>query len=273
MPLEKTEAILLRSHNWAESSRTVVVFSRAFGKLALVDKGGRSMKSRRGRLVAFARLQLTFYTSRREGHGYISDLDLIGSGDFAAEGNLGRLAFGSAACELLDTLLPDAEAMPELYDYFALYLDYLNLADRRSLAALFVAFMLRTLSHLGYHPSLAACVNCGRDLSAPGPASEGPAAGECPVDFSVARGGVVCGACQTVGDYYIHLSRDQHGRLIRLQTASLKEAAALPISYREASVLLEVLTRFLSYQAQINGALKSQDFLEKLRRTTLSEQQ
>jgi len=40
------------NYNWSESSRTAVFFTERFGKLPLVDKGGRSAKSKRGPLDA-----------------------------------------------------------------------------------------------------------------------------------------------------------------------------------------------------------------------------
>jgi DNA repair protein RecO (recombination protein O) len=107
MSLEKTEAVVLKAFNWSESSRTIVFFSRRFGKLALIDKGGRSLKSKRGRIVAFATLEVTFYASHKESPGYIRDVDPIATFSFDKEGTLGRLAYGSAGCELLHSLLPE----------------------------------------------------------------------------------------------------------------------------------------------------------------------
>ena len=63
MALEKTEAVVLKAFNWSESSRTVLFFSRRFGRIALVDKGGRSFKSKRGRVTPFAKLEISFYQS------------------------------------------------------------------------------------------------------------------------------------------------------------------------------------------------------------------
>lgn len=263
MALHKSEAILLKAFNWSESSRTVVFFTRRVGKLPLVDRGGRSIKSRRGRLHPFSPLELTYYSSEKESRGYLSSIDLIEARRFEGEGSLGRLAFGSAACELLYLLLPEEEAQVGLYDYFNAYLKYVDLADRRSLPALFLAFFLRTLSSLGYHPSLDRCVGCNRETGDSAPESDD-------VLFSPERGGAICAACQTAGDYYIRLSSRAAGRLATLQKSGLSQAAAVPISYQEASLLLEALGKFVRYQADLKGDLKSLEFLQKLKNTNLS---
>ncbi len=160
MGIAKSEAVLLKAFNWAESSRTLVFFTREFGKLPIVDKGGRSIKSKRGRLIPFAELELTFYKSDKEARGYVSDIELIRAFEFEKEGTLGRLAYGSAACELLYLLLPEEEPQADLYTYFLSYLEFIDNADRKGLPALFITFYLR-LAVAFRVPSLAGVLCCG----------------------------------------------------------------------------------------------------------------
>ncbi len=264
MALEKTEAVVLKAFNWSESSRTVVFFTRGFGKIALVDKGGRSIKSRRGRIVSFAFLELTFYTSEKESSGYIRDIDPLKTFSFEKEGTVGRLAYGSAACELLNLLLPDSEPQPDLFDYFAAFLNTMETADKRSLPGLFPAFFIRCLSHLGYHPSLTHCSSCGKQ------ADSGSWRGTDDfIRFSPERGGVVCSSCQTAADRYIRLSQSGFDQLVALQRASLTEAAAMPIAYADTELLLEVLTSFMSFQTGLSGRINSLEFLKKMKDTKL----
>jgi len=212
--------------------------------------------------MPFTRLEVTFYNSEKETRGYVSDSEPIEWFMFEKEGTLGRLAYGSAACELLYLLLPEEEPQGALYVYFVSFLQHINADDRRSLPGLFLAFFLRVLSQLGYHPSLAYCVGCGKDIDEPGQRSD-------PVLFSPERGGRVCQACQRVGEYYIGLSPDGFDLLSRLQTASLDEASALPVRYQDAALLVEALTKFLSYHSEVKSDLKSLEFLEKLRTSEL----
>ncbi|UCG60330.1 MAG: DNA repair protein RecO C-terminal domain-containing protein, partial [Candidatus Zixiibacteriota bacterium] len=127
--------------------------------------------------------------------------------------------------------------------------------------SLFVAFYLRVLSQLGYHPSLSYCVGCGKELA--GFASQGERM------FGVERGGVVCEACQKPGDYYIGFSSDSFNRLVLLQTSSLNEATGAEIGFKEAGRFLEALTRFLASQTGFTADLKSLAFIEKLKNSQL----
>ena len=257
MSLEQSEAILLKAYNWSESSRTVVFFSVDYGRIALVDKGGRSMKSRRGRILPFARMEISFYHSQKETSGYVREIELIEAFSFEDNGSLGRLAYASAASELLNLLLPEEEPQQLLYHYFASFLKLVEKSDKKALPSLFVAFYLRVLSQLGYHPSLAYCVNCGKEIKKFNP--------DQPRLIGVDRGGVVCETCQKPGDYYIGFSDDSFQRLLRLQTASLSEAAEITVRFNESNSFLDALTKFLASQTGLKSDLKSLKFIEKLK--------
>jgi len=261
MSIEKSEAVLLKAFNWSESSRTVVFFTLNFGRIALVDKGGRSIKSRRGRIMPFARQEVTFYLSRKETRGYVREVDLVEAFSLDKEGNVGRLAYASAAAELLNLLLPEEEPQEQLYRYFVTFLGQVQAVDRRSLASVFIAFYLRVLSQLGYHPSLAYCVSCGKSVDDFASAKT--------VNLAVERGGVVCEACQRPGDYYIGFSGDSFKRLLRLQTSSLDEAADMVVSFKEAGLFLDALTGFTASQTGFKAELKSLEFINKLKNSQL----
>lgn len=263
MALEKSEAVLLKMFNWSESSRTALFFTDRFGKLPLVDKGGRSVKSKRGRLMTFAHLEISFYKSEKQTSGYLSDCDILKEFSVEKEGSLGRLAYGSAGSELLNLLLPEAEAQPALFAYFLKYLGSVSNVEKQFLPSLFLAFFLRTMSQLGYHPSLGHCGGCRKESETIEPSSG-------KMMFSPERGGLVCPSCQKPGEYYIGLSPDQLRLLSVLQRASLDEAATVAIGFQEASLLVETLTKFVKYHSGLISDIKSLKFLDKLKNSQLT---
>jgi len=262
MALEKSEAVVLKAFNWSESSRAVHFFTRRFGRISLMDRGGRAIKSRRGRIMPFAHLEITFYKSEKQTAGYLSDTEVLKMFEPETDGSLGRLAYGSAAFELLNLLLPEEEPHEDLFEYLLLFLQRQSRADKRCLPALFLAFFLRMMSLLGYHPSLAFCAGCQKPIA---PDVEGQA----PLQFSPERGGMVCAACQKPGEYYIGLSSEQHRLLLSLQRASLDEAATVPMSFQEATYLTDALAAFLRYHSGLVSDIKSLEFLDKLRQSDL----
>lgn len=271
MAIKKTEAFLLKAFNWSESSRTISFFTRDHGKLPLIDRGGRSMSAKRGRALPFARLALTYYSSERSSNGYLSEISIEEAWSFESEGSLGRLAFGSAACELLWLVLPDEEPHADMYHYTLKLFALLSSANRQALPAIFVAYFLRLLSMLGYQPVLSGCVGCGKaleDFKAPR------------LSFSPDRGGLLCPACQVSGESYISLQLEDLLESLKLQAVSLEQAAAKRVASAErvaptewvdfarASRIIDALMRFLRTQTGISK-LNSLDFLDKLKQTPL----
>ncbi len=254
MALYKAEGILLKQFPWSESSRTVVFFTDRFGKLALVDRGGRSFKSKRGRLAPFTRTELTFYNSEKQTRGSLSAADAIAAWSFSGEGDMGRLAFASAACELGLALLPEEEPHEELYAYLCRYLSALDTAPRSGLGGLFIAYVLRFMSMLGYHASLTFCATCQSPLS--------------PVDglrFGPAAGGLIDATCQGTQDRYIRLTANEAAALMRLQSTSLEDAVGVLLTFAEITRLTDCLTRFLQFHADLTTELQSIRWLDKLK--------
>lgn len=255
MSLKKTEAFVLKSFNWSESSRTVSFFTRDQGKLALNDRGGRSLKAKRGRALPFAHLELTYYTSEKPTPGYVTEIHAQKVWSFEDDAALGRLALAGAACELLWLVLPDHEPHPEIFNYYLTYFDRMNSAPRESLPATFLVCVLRTLSFVGYQPLLTGCVGCGKSLEKISTAE---------LRFSPDRGGIICGACQVSGERYIQLASDDLKVAVALQSSSLKESGAHKVSFAQMNRMTDVLIEFLRAQTGIQK-INSLEFLEKLK--------
>lgn len=262
MPQEKSEGIILKSVNWKERSKIVTIFTDTAGRQSVVDRGGRSLKSKRGRLLSFSRLELTYFKSSRSGMGYISEVEPVQSFTFEKEGSLGRLTFASAAIELLYDLLPEDEPQEELYHLTVHYLKTLDTVSRDAIMPLFLGYFLKTLSFLGYRPNLAGCIGCGKAREEIRPDEKNR------LSLSPKRGGLVCETCQMAGEYYIRLHSARLKVLSRLQRSSLAEAVKIKIGFAEAEEMLELLSNFLRYQTDTKE-MKSLKFLEKLKKTKL----
>jgi len=216
------------------------------------------MSAKRGRVVPFSELELTFYESKKETSGYISDVELVHMYELSGDGSLGRLAYASAACELLQLLLPKEEPMSDLYSYSISLFEKIDKSNKQTLSALFLTFFLRLLSQLGYHPSLSYCGGCGKKIDEF--AAEGKS-----IKFSPERGGIVCPSCQNPGESYIGLPYDGYMKLLALQTASLSEAEKQTLGFKETNLLIDALVKFLEYQADVSSKINSLEFLHKLK--------
>ena len=258
MPQTVSEGIILKSVNWKENSRIITFFLENCGKFSIIDRGGRSIKSKRGRLQTFCRMEVNYFKSDKSGMGYLTEVDPIESFLFEKDGSLGRLTFASAALEILYDLLPEDEPQESLYHLTMQFLRLTDLVHKLSLYPLFLAYLMKLLSQLGYRPNFAGCVWCGKDMQVNEEKNS--------LAFSPERGGLVCSTCQIAGEYYIRLQSERHKTVYALQTASLTEAANFRMKFKEAENILELLTNFLRYQTGTKE-LKSLVFLEKLKKT------
>ena len=206
-------------------------------------------------------MEVSYFKSDKSGTGYLTEVEPLESFLFERSGSLGRLTFGSAALEILYDLLPEDEPQKSLYHLTIQFLRLIDLAHKLSLYPLFLAYLMKLLSQLGYRPNFSGCVGCGKDLQIKSEANENNG-----LAFSSERGGLVCSTCQIAGEYYIRLQSEQQKIVYALQTASLAEAASFSIKYKEAENILELLTNFLRYQTGTKK-LKSLIFLEKLKKT------
>jgi DNA repair protein RecO (recombination protein O) len=265
MPQLKSEGIVLKTVNWKENSRIATIFTRDSGRQSIVDRGGRSLKAKRGRLMNFCRLEIDYFKSDKSGIGYISEVNPLEAFTLERDKTLGRLVFASAALELLYGLLPDEEPHEALY---SLTIQFLRLTDnnpKQCLFPVYLGFFIRMLSYLGYRPNFSGCVICGKEIRTNSENSK-ESTSNGGFLFSPDRGGLVCSTCQIIGEYYIRLRPERLKQIRDLQTASLGEAGGINIKFREGEEILELLVSFLKYQADTRD-LNSLKFLQKLKRT------
>ena len=183
MPAERALALVVRGFDWSETSRIITLFTREFGKVRALAKGGRRLKSNFD--VAFDLLNVCHVMVIRKAHG---GLDLLTEAQLAERfpvlrQDLSALYAGYYIAELLADGTQDYDPHPELFDAALATLRELGRGDVLDAVA---AFELVWLHELGYSPRLDACTSCGADVLVPG--SER-------VLFSASAGGVVCSRC------------------------------------------------------------------------------
>ena len=139
---------VLHTYAYKETSLIVEVFSRRFGRVALLARGARRPRSAmRGVLLAFQPLRLSWSASAELGN-------LIGA-EWA--GALQPLAGQGLMCgfylnELVLRLLPRDDAHEQLFDWYGIALQRLSSQEQPS--AVLRSFERRLLAELGYAPLL-----------------------------------------------------------------------------------------------------------------------
>ena len=159
--VDGARAFLLHAHPYSETSLVIDVFSRDFGRLALLARGARRPRSAlRGVLLAFQPLELGWY-----GGGEVKTLAKAEwLGGLPLLGGRGLL-LGYYLNELLLKLLPREDAHPGLFDAYEESLSGLARGAQGNNGTELRRFELSLLRELGYGLSLERDAASGEPLS------------------------------------------------------------------------------------------------------------
>ena len=183
MPSEKTTAIVLRTVEFSETSLVVTLFTREFGKIGALAKGGRRLKGPfESALDVLALCRIVFLHKSSEALDLLTEAKLVRR--FRPAGHdLSGLYAGYYVAELLGELTDECDPHPELFDLADETLE--ALAAGEAVSRRLFRFELGALRLLGHVPSLDRCVGCGTPVALTGR-----------VAFGVLDGGVLCSNCR-----------------------------------------------------------------------------
>jgi DNA repair protein RecO (recombination protein O) len=187
---EKALALVLRTTDWSDTSRIATLWTREFGKVRVLAKGGRRLRSNFE--SALDLLTLCSIVLLRKSSG---GLDLLTEAQVVRRftrlpGALTTLYGAYYVAELLGDWTEEYDPHPCLFDEALAALDDLNALAGPETAApggvglRLARYELVLLRELGYSPLLDVCAGCHAPARAAG------------LGFSAAAGGVVCPACQ-----------------------------------------------------------------------------
>src|SRR3990172_5061543 len=189
MSLEKTLALVLRTTDYSETSKVVTLWTRDFGKVRVLAKGGRRLRSAfEAALDLLSVCNVVFLRKQFDRLDILTEAELVERfGDLRK--NLSALYSAYYVAELLTELTDDYDPHPQIFDEALATLGRLarlhTAADGNSAALSVLRFELAVLRELGYLPSLERCVGCGRGV---------PASGR--MFFGLTAGGVLCAQCR-----------------------------------------------------------------------------
>lgn len=210
----KTDAVVLRSMRYRDTSRIVTFYTRAFGKVSGIAKGARASKSKFGAsLEPMTEVSLILYKKEHRDLHLISQCDILRRFK-EVHSDMEKMSGAMSVVELLNQLTHSEEENPALYNLLVEALGAIENAPRNSRNIVY-GFELRFASLFGFTPVFDRCSNCGTVVGTPG--------GNAVVHFRIDRGGLWCGNCpplDTAG------RREGSGRLtnsadIRIPTAQI----------------------------------------------------
>ncbi|MDH3213445.1 MAG: DNA repair protein RecO [Myxococcales bacterium] len=248
----RTEAVVLRSVDFAESDRIVHLLVPDTGRLTAIAKGARrSVRRFPGTLDLFNHLRVQLQTRRSGAMARLEQATLIESFT-PLRHETRRFAIACYLLEVLDRLAPEAGARDDMRRLFRFALAALRAAaTRKPDARLRVLIELRALEALGLRPELRRCVRCAAELG-----------GAAQVDFHVADGGTLCGRCAAPLDGLLRVHVGTLRALeqgLRFDFEHLDRLVLGPVALAESRQLVGRFQRF-----HVGVDLRSERFLNEM---------
>ncbi len=183
MSSEKATAIVLRTVDFSESSLVVTLFTREFGKVRGLAKGGRRLKGPfESALDLLGRCRIVFLRKSSDTLDLLTEAKL--ERRFRLAGcDLAGLYAAYYTAELLDALTDDYDPHPALFDLADETLA--GLAAGEDVGKRLLRFELGALRELGHLPSLDCCAECAKPIALSGR-----------ITFGLLDGGALCGRCR-----------------------------------------------------------------------------
>ena len=251
MPLCKTEGIVLRTRRQGETSKILVVYTRDYGKISLIAKGSRSIKSRYwGALEPFTHIALVFYRKENRELQYSSQADIIKS--FASlRLQLGKIILASTICELVNKIEIGESANPQLFQLILQALSSLDHAES-GVRNVVRSFQVKLLSLLGYEPHLAKCAQCDKTELYEN------------VSFDLDIGSYVCHDCHINTGDKLPVSSSAIEYLRWFQQVPVSESPKARMSAKLGREIDAFLQSYLQYHIEGLTQLKSIRVLEQI---------
>ena len=232
MAAEKAAGIVIRTSDWSETSRIATFFTREFGKVRVLAKGGRRLRSNFE--VALDLLTVCSIVLIRKHSGLDLLTEARAEERFAGlRSNLSALYAGYYIAELIGEGTQDYDPHPLLYDAALSTLSDLNTAAVDP-SARTMQFELVWLHELGYRPRFDACAVCSAESAST------------PRDwfFSPAAGGLLCAKCEPAQHDKRPVSYEALERLRELDDPLRKVTSIAPLLRVE---LRQLLGHYVSY--------------------------
>lgn len=180
MSIQKTEAIVLSTQNFRQTSAIVNFYTRDFGKVSGLLKGARDDPTKfNSNLDIFSLNEIIFYEKTKSSLHLISQCDLRKDFRLIKE-DLQRLRKAFILVGLLDILTAQEDKNERIFD---LAVDCLQQLDNNSNPdKILIIFKIKLLDFCGFKPHLDSCVSCNNKIIAQ-------------AKFSLKLGGLLCERC------------------------------------------------------------------------------
>ena len=161
--ITSTDAVVLKSMKYGETSRIVTIFSEQFGKIGLIAKGARGNKSKFGAaLEPMSHSHIVLYKKESRDLQLLSQADLIRQFKNIVD-DPAKVMVGFALLEYVDRAFHGEEGHQDIFHHLLGSLSNLDIPETDARTIL-LSFLIGLAEMLGFALDFESCRNCRRSF-------------------------------------------------------------------------------------------------------------
>lgn len=244
----RVEAIVLHHRNWGEADRFLRLYTLEMGKISVIAKGARKLRSRKaGHLEPFTRVSLQLASGR--------DLFIVTQAEtldayLPVRENFLLTNFAAYVVEVVDRFTYEEEENRAIYRLVADTLARLGKSNNPDLVVRY--YELRLLDLIGFRPQLFECASCSKDIQAEDQY------------FSAELGGALCPSCGPKISGSRSISMQALKYLRHFQRSNYADAQRAPLTATLNREMEALMNHYLTYL--LERGLNTPAFLRRARK-------
>jgi len=244
----KTKAIVIKSIKWKDTSKIVTLYTRETGKVSVIAKGVRKLKSTYGGVLESINLiEAIIYPSPKRQVQILGPASLENSFPEIKK-DIEKTSYTYAVLELIYILIPIGSVDSIFFDFTKILLE--EMEKIRQPKIIFWFFLLKISSYMGFRPDFNTCIICSNE-------SDGAE-----TYFSFQKGGLVCKRCCGANFEGWRLDANAIKILNKLQKMNYKVMSTQALVTIDKFPYTEFLLSYLRFHSDENLELNSLKILK-----------
>jgi len=229
------KALILNRKPFSEDGSRVTAYSENLGKLDLVARGTKKIKSKlAGHLEPISLVEIMVVRGKQ--YNYIGAA--VSRESYAnIKNNFDKIKAAGEVIKVFNLIIKFGESDQNIFLLLKDYFNFLDGASAKTDYDLFVQlFIFKLLIKLGHRPELYSCVNCRKKISPSGN------------KFDLARGGLVCAKCSGHNQFMQLTISDDCIKLLRLADKyDFNKLVKIKVNKKIEREIANIISSFLNY--------------------------
>ncbi|MFH1214785.1 MAG: DNA repair protein RecO [Candidatus Neomarinimicrobiota bacterium] len=253
MAIIQTRAFAIKTIPFQDTSLIVRLFTESHGKVAVIAKGARNLKSPfRGYLEPLSLLEVQFYFKPTRDIQTLAKIETVQTYLYGCN-DIQTTVMATAVLECLDKFIHEHHQDEPVFELVVQTLNYMD-ANRSDSAAALLYFLLKLTALMGYQINLDNCAVCGRSLQA--------------ACFNLAIGQLQCEHCGRADASALFIPAAGMEFLKKIVVPDIRNGLPQNSGNLPIGMIAKTLVNYLAIQMDLPTRFKSLELLNQIAATS-----